>query len=463
MNIAKIDRRRFLRGAGIALALPWFETFTSALPSVSTARKRLACFYVPDGVPMPREDDPAFEDWAWFPHGNSQEYHFTKCLEPLEKLRNDITIFSGLSHPAVRNVHGHSNADQFLTGADTGGGGDYKNSVSMDQVFVDHVKELTRHDCLVLGTDGGTGSPRGTQTMSFNHQGRPIPSENRPKRIFDQLFVTSNQQAARQLAAQKSTLDLLLEDARSLRRRLSNHDQETLEQYLQSVRETERKLDKAREWLNIPLPVVNVDHLNLEISPEDPRNYLRTMFELIFLAFQTDSTRTVTYQIGRENGVGISDGLARAVGFNLTHMLSHHVKRPGGWENFGKYHQFLCEEWGRFLAKLKSTPEPAGHGSMLDNTLSLFGSASSSFHMSQNYPLILAGGQRMGIRQGQYLQYGSVDLQAISGFASDNIWKSEMKNEEDPMGRLLLTILQQLGVEITEFAGCHQVLPEMVT
>lgn len=461
MNIATIDRRRFLRGSGIALALPWFETFASELPSVSTPKKRLACFYVPDGVPMPRSDDPAFEDWAWFPHGDSKDYRFSKCLEPLESLRKEITIFSGLSHPAVRNVHGHSNADQFLTGADTGSRGDYANSISMDQIFAAQVGDQTRHDSLVLSTDGGTGSPRGIQTMSFNRQGRPIPAENRPKRIFDQLFVTSNQQATRQLAAELSTLDLLLEDTRALNRRLSKYDQETLEQYLQSVRETERKMEKAKEWLNIPVPTVDVDHLNLDITPEDPRNYLRTMFELIFLTLHTDLTRTVTYQIGRENGVGFSDRLARAVGHNLTHMLSHWVKKPGGWENFGRYHRFLCEEWGRFVTRLKSTPEPGGHGSMLDNTLCLYGSASSAFHLSRNYPLIFAGGQRMGIRQGQYLRYGSVDLQSISGWASDSIRK--VQTEEDPMGRLLLTMLQQLGVETEEFAGCSKSLPEMLT
>ena len=227
------------------------------------------------------------------------------------------------------------------------------------------------------------------------------------------------------------------------------------------MRETERKVEKAKAWLKVPLPTVEAEYLNLQVTPpEDPRNYVRTMFELIFLAFQTDSTRTVTYQIGRENGVGISDRLARAVGHNLTHMLSHWVKKPGGWENFGRYHRFLCEEWGRFVTRLKSTPEPGGHGSMLDNTLCLYGSASSAFHLSRNYPLILAGGQRMGVRQGQYLQYGSLDLQAISGSASDSIRK--VQTEEDPMGRLLLTMLQRLGVETNEFAGCSEALPEVM-
>ena len=133
--------------------------------------------------------------------------------------------------------------------------------------------------------------------MFFNQQGRPIPAANRPKSVFDQLFVKSNRDAARRLAVQQSALDQLMADARSLNRHLSKHDQETLQQYLQSVRETEQKVEKAKKWLNTPLPIVNADSLNLDITPDDPRNYLRTMFELIYLAFQTDSARTVTYQI----------------------------------------------------------------------------------------------------------------------------------------------------------------------
>jgi len=227
------------------------------------------------------------------------------------------------------------------------------------------------------------------------------------------------------------------------------------------VRETELKVEKAKEWLKIPLPTVNADHLNLEITPKEPRNYLRTMFELIFLAFHTDSTRTITYQIGREVNVGISDRLALAVGSTLGHALSHDVKKPDGWKNFGIYHQFLCEEWGAFVNRLKSTPEPGGDGSMLDHTLCLYGSASSAFHLSRNYPLILAGGQKMGIRQGQFLQCGSSDLDTISGSANDGVRK--VKTKEEPMGRLLLTMLQQLGTGTKEFAGCTQVLSTYLT
>ena len=135
--------------------------------------------------------------------------------------------------------------------------------------------------------------------MSYNAQGRPIPAENKPKRIFDMLFVKSGPDAARRLALSKSSLDDLLEDANSLNRSLSKHDQETLADYLQSVRDTERKVEKAKRWLNIPMPSVESDLLKLDVTAEDPRNFLRTMYELIYLAFKTDTTRTATYQLER--------------------------------------------------------------------------------------------------------------------------------------------------------------------
>ena len=151
-KLSSLDRRKFLRGTGVALALPWFESFSGIAKEAkkNIKRKRLACFYLPDGVPMPLEKDPAFKDWSWFPHGQGKDFTFTKCMETLSPLRNNLTIFSGLSHPAVRRVHGHSNADQFLTGADTGADGDYKNSISLDQVFASHVGMETRHSSLVM-------------------------------------------------------------------------------------------------------------------------------------------------------------------------------------------------------------------------------------------------------------------------------------------------------------------------
>jgi hypothetical protein len=454
-DFASLDRRRFLRGSGLALALPWFEPFgrLSSAAEQPAQRKRLACFYMPDGVPMPLAEDPAHKDWAWFPHGSGTEFTFTKCLEPLEPLRDDLTVLSGLSHPSVRSTHGHSNADQFLTGAPTGPSGDYRNSISLDQEFAAHVGDQTRFSSLVMSTDGGTGTPRGAHTLSFNRSGRAIPAEHRPKRIFDMLFVKSNDDAARRLALSQSALDDLLADARSLRQTLSTHDQKTLDEYLQSVRDTEIKLEKAKRWINIPLPKVDVDHLKLDITPEDPLVYLQTMFELIYLAFKTDSTRVVTYQIGRENGVGVSDYLARAVGFNLTHQLSHNTKELDGWKNFGTYSRFLSEEYGRFAGRLKATPEAGQDGNMLDNTVLLFGSASSAFHLSRNYPLILTGGKNMGFRHGQYLNYGPEKPVGGPWNGGREPWQKEITHEDIALTNLFVTMLQRLGVETDEFAG----------
>jgi len=466
MNLSSLDRRKFLRGAGVALALPCLETFAdSARAAVKPVqRKRLAFFYLPDGVPMPLEKDPSFKDWSWFPHGRGKDFTFTKCMETLEPLRKELTVFSGLSHPAVRHVHGHRNADQFLTGADTGAMDDhYQNSISLDQVFASHAGEHTRHESLVMSTDGGTGSPRGAHTLSYNAQGRPIPAEHKPKRIFDMLFVKSGPDAAHRLALSQSALDDLMEDANLLNRSLSKHDQETLADYLQSVRDTEVKVEKAKRWLNIPMPRVETDLLKLDVTPDDSRNFLRTMYELIYLAFKTDTTRTATYQLGRENGVGISDYLARAVGYKTAHNLSHETKKPDGYKNFGTYCRFINEELGRFASRLKATPEPGGEGNMLDNTALLFGSASSAFHLSRNYPLILMGGRNMGFKHGRYLKYGQGNEkhQATSGISSDSGWRAEMDYTELPLSNLYLTMLHKFGVETASFGGSTGTLSEV--
>jgi len=459
-HFESLDRRRFLRGSGIALALPTFGSVTSAAEQ-STPPKRLACFYMPDGVPMPLVADPAYREWAWFPHGSGKDFTFTKCLDPLESVRDELTVLSGLSHPAARNIHGHSNADQFLTAAPTGPSGDYTNTISLDQIYAAQVGDETRFSSLVMSTDGGTGTPRGTHTMSFDRAGRAISAEHRPKRIFDQLFVKSSEDAARRLALSQNALDDLLADAHSLRQTLSAFDQKSLDEYLQSVRDTEIKVEKAKRWFNIPFPTIGVDHLNLDITPDDPREYLETMFDLIYLAFKTDSTRVATYQIGRENAIGISDYLARAVGFNLTHQLTHDTKQPDGWKNFGTYCRFLNEVYGRFVQKLKATNDSIGSGTMLDNTLLLFGSASSAFHLSRNYPLILTGGKNMGFKHGQYLNYAG-DKQAGGAWdGGREPWQQEAVREDFPLSNLFLTMLQRLGVETDRFADSTGTLAEV--
>ena len=178
-----LSRRAFLRGTGLALALPWFESFALGGAGQEETPKRFLSVYHPDGVGLPLKTDPAWKDWSWFPRGSEKDFELTKVLDVLEPLRSEITIYSGLSHPAARQVHGHSNADQYLTGAPVGGEGPYQNTISLDQVYAEHAGDLTRHSSLVMSTNGGVGGPRGAQTQSFNREGRPIPAMNKPKEI----------------------------------------------------------------------------------------------------------------------------------------------------------------------------------------------------------------------------------------------------------------------------------------
>jgi hypothetical protein len=450
-----MNRRTFLRGSGVALALPWLETFAAGGRAKDATPKRFLSVYHPDGVGLPLKSDPAWKEWSWFPRGGEKDFELTKVLDVLQPLRSDITIYSGLSHPAARSVHGHSNADQYLTGAPIGGQGPYKNTISLDQVYAEHAGDFTRHSSLVMSTNGGVGGPRGAQTQSFNREGRPIPAMNKPKEIFDLLFVTSGKDAAERLARSKSALDLLIDNTRALGRQLSKHDQQTLSQYLDAVRDTELKLEKAQKWINTPIPQVNTSNLHLDAEPKEARLYFQTMYELIYLAFLSDSTRVATFQLGRENGEGPHDLLSLAVGLGGAHGLTHAVKSPGGWQNLGTYNRYQAEEFGRFAQKLKNTPEPNGKGNMLDNTLAMHGSASSSFHLSRNYPLISAGGKNLGFTNGRYLKFGkgNEDNQAGAGIVSDAGWTGKMEGEELPLAKLFVTILQRLGVERDSFGG----------
>lgn len=449
-----MKRRRFLRSAGIGLALPWMETFANAKePEERVAR--FVSIYHPDGVGLPRQDDPAWKDWSWFPQGGERDFRFTKVLDVLEPLRNEIAIYSGLSHPAVRKVIGHANADQYLTGADTGSEGPYKNTVSLDQVIAAHVGRHTRHSSLVLSTNAGTGAPRATHTSSFDQQGRPIPSINRPKEIFDLLFVTKGRETRDKLARSKSALDLLISNVNALNRKISSHDRATLEQYLDAVRDTEVNLLKAEQWIDTALPEVDASHLNLEVTVRDSRAYIQTIYELIFLAFLSDSTRVATYMMGRENTGGPQDLLARAVGLNNAHSLTHDVKKPNGWRNLGMYNRFQTEEFGRFIQKLKDTREPNGSGTLLDNTFAMHGSASSSFHLSRNYPIISAGGRNLGFENGRYLKFakGDESNQAYAGIDDDSGWRSDPDHHELPLAHLFVTVLNRMGIETDEFGG----------
>ncbi len=183
------SRRTFLRGAGVALAIPHLEAMVQADGRPLTARpRRMFCIFFPDGVSLPPK--PEQRDLYWFPTGKGRDYELSKSLSPLQPHKDNLTVIGGIEHPTSRGLQGHNAADIWLTGADIRRG--YENSISVDQVASRALAGQTRFPSLVLSTEGGTGPRTRTATMSFGLTGLPIPAQNRPRLIFERLFVSED-------------------------------------------------------------------------------------------------------------------------------------------------------------------------------------------------------------------------------------------------------------------------------
>lgn len=422
-----LDRRTFLRGAGLALALPWLEAMSHASPTAQRP-KRFCAFFFGNGVALPGKNQAHFQDWHWFPHTDGADYKLTRSLEPLEPHRRDMTIFGGLSHPTSRQLVAHNTVDVWLTGADIRVNLD--NSISLDQVIARRYASQTRIHSLVLSSQGGVGTKSRSTTISFDAQGRAIPAESLPRRIFERLFEppAEGDRAAREraLASGHRRVDFLLEDARSLRNNLGRPDQQRLDEFLQSLSEVESRLARSQEWLGKALPQIDRSRINLDVSPRGPTDYIRTMLDLIVLAFETDTTRVAAYQMCAEDGVGICDRFPSLVGIGSGghHGLSH----DNNSLNWAKYDRYLAEQFAYFLGRLGSIRE--GESRLLDNTMALYGSGTSTTHNARNYPTILAGGQNLGLRHGRFIKQPT----------------------ERPLGDLYVTMLQRYDIPIHSFA-----------
>ncbi len=435
-----LNRRTFLRGTGVSLSLPFLECM--GVGEVSTDRpKRMCSVYFPYGASLPKTDHE-LAHWRWMPNGEGRDFQFNESLKSLEPLRNDLTIFEGLSHPNGRKMGGHDTADIWLTGAQFKGG-TFRNSISIDQVAAQHFGEATRYSSLTMSTDGGVGEPTRSSTLSFGRNGQPIPAHNRPRLIFDRLFgvnADSMKKQRQDLQNSGSMLDLLMDHSKSVRRNLGNQDQAKFDEYLDSVRSIEKRIDRSERWLDIPKPEVDAGDLHLDSDENSPAEYIRTMYDLIFLAFQTDTTRLATYQIGNMNGAtSVAGKFADLLGFGKSlHTLAHGWNKKGGAEALGKWDQYLAQELTHFLNRLKSTPE--ADGNLLDHTLVFFGSSNSNTHNNTNYPLLLAGGSQLGLKHGQFLKYG----------------------QNVPLSNLYVTMLNRLGVPTDGFVDSTGELLEIV-
>ena len=238
----------------------------------------------------------------------------------------------------------------------------------------------------------------------------------------------------------QSMLDLLQEDANALNRQLGRQDQQRLDEYLSSVRTIEHRVERAEHWMNVPRPNVDPSELNLRATPEAPLEYIRAVYDLMFLAFQSDTTRVATYLIGVEGGGQPTDFFPTALGLSGHHALTHSATRSrNGYENWAKWDQFLAQQLAHFLGRLNDTRE--GEGRLLDRTMVFYGCSTSRTHLARNYPIVLAGGNALGIRHGEYRIFP----------------------ESVPLSNLFLTLLERLQVPTERFADSTGRISELVS
>ncbi len=439
-----LSRRTFLLGTGASLALPYLECMAEEQPKPVQAN-RFCGIYFPFGVSLPKTDS-AQAQWRWFPNGEGRDYQFNESLKPLEEHRDKLTVLGGLSHPHGRKMGAHDTGDTFLTGAMLEGKF-LRNAVSLDQIMAQSMGNQTRFSSITMSTDGGVGEPTRSSTLSYNQHGHPIPALNQPQQIFDRFFGVGDAgslAAEKRLKSTSGMLDRVLDNASSLKRQLGVNDREKLDEYLESVRQIEEQVNRSQAWLEIPRPELSDEDrqmLNLASDDEAPQAFIRTMYDLIYLAFRTDSTRIATYQIASMADASSKAGkFPQLEGFKGSlHSLAHDWNKPEGAENLGKWDRFMAEQLGYFLGRLNSVQE--GDSSLLDKTIVFYGSSNSQTHNNSNYPLILAGGGDMGFEHGQFRKYSN----------------------DVPLSNLFVTMLQRMGIHSEAFADSTGSLSDVIS
>jgi len=419
----RLSRRSFLRGAGVAIGLPYLEAMMPghALASPApSAPARMGMFYFGTGMNMRQ----------FTPEDEGSDYRSTRILRPLDPLRGQYTV---LSNTFLAEGGGHDGAYPFSTSIAKGA----RQRVSPDQMLAKRVGSQTRFGSLQLSVDRGTNyGSQALATISWNGQGVPLAAENDPKVVFDRLFRpdTAEEEARRESGFRRrgSILDLVLDDARKLNTRLGKPDRQQLDQYLNSVRELERQLQRKIDWADRPKPQPQLDDLHDYDHPmPGPEgngdypydDYARMMYDLIVLAFQTDSTRAVTYVVRKELAGGVYPEFNVSKGY---HALTHHGNDPQNLEELAKVDTIYMSHWAYFLRRLQSVRE--GDATLLDRTVLGLSSGMGFEHSKVNLPTILSGGRALGINHQGHLRLA----------------------EKTPLASLWHTMLDRVGLELDD-------------
>ena len=430
----RTDRRKFLKGLGAAVSLPLFEsTLTrSAFAAGKTASPvRLGFFFIPNGVNLKH----------WTPEQTGFNYQLPKTLSPLQHLKNDITVLTGLTHDKGRangdgaGDHARS-AGVFLTASQPlkSEGAEIRAGQSADQRAAEILGAMTRFPSLELGTEGGR--PFGkcdsgyscaySNNISWKNETTPMSKITNPREVFERLFGDGSSREKSENAGKRkryklSILDFVMEDSRQLSKSLPTSDQRKLDEYLTAVREIETRLERAEKDYAGHMEFLR-HYAQPEGIPDMYEDHVRLLGDMMILAFQTDSTRVCSFMMANAGSnrsyrnVGVREG---------HHSLSHHQSDPDKLGKIQQIDQHHVHLFSYIVDRMKATPD--GETNLLDNSLLLFGSSISdgNRHNNENLPLLTAGHAGGRLVNGRHIRYP----------------------EETPMANLLVSMLNAAGVE----------------
>ena len=411
------SRRHFLRGAGVALALPFLDAMRPAFAGEKEVKKPRRILAVCNNLGLLPDQ--------FFPEKGGRDYVLSPYLEELKEHRDNFSVFSGVSHPDVDGGHPADNC--FLTAAPHPGSGGFRNTISLDQFAAQQIGNQTRFPSLTLGVN----VVKGQRSLSWTGSGALIPCEEKPSEVFKHLFLRGTNEEVlaqkRRLEMGRSIMDAVSGQVQSLQQNVGARDKERLDQYFTGVRDLEVRMGEARAWEDKPKPVAKVPP---PVDPATPREYLqkvRVMYDMARLAFETDSTRFVTMMLDSVNSPVIA-----VEGIQITdayHNLSHHGKSEAKLKQLESIDREHMKHLGVLFSALKASSE--GGETLLDRTMVLYGSnlGNANTHVTTNLPVLLAGG---GFRHGQHLAFN--------------------REKNYPLPNLFVSMLQRLGLEVEKFA-----------
>jgi len=416
------SRRRFLKAAGVTIALPMLESIrpliaAGAEPSSVAKASRLVC----TGAYL------GYHREAIYPAQTGRDYVTSPTLEPLQRHREEFSIFSGLDHRPPK-ADGHDNWQTFLTGQK-------KNSISLDQLAATEIGQSTRYQSLQLSAGKAN---KGNQWLNRDDKGKPLPMISRPSVLYRKLFAIPEDQERMDyiLRSGRSALDAARDDAKRLSRTVSEADRKKLDEYFDSLREVELRVQKRLDQTGGP--VSKTDFKPPEYDPIAPSLMIEAeamMYDLMALALETDSSRVMTLFLGGEGQVFTIDGETLKSGY---HMLSHHGNDPEKIAELVKVDREHIRCLANFLDQLKRKTDADGRP-LLESTLVLCGTGigDANVHVNNDLPTVVAGG---GLRHGQHANPGKDRL----------------------LGDLYITLLQQLGIAADRFSNATQNLNEVL-